>query len=60
MPGSTGTKSKSKTWNDKGWQKVVVCIVSDGRSKIHPRTLACIQKRAFLPSQPPLNPWFDG
>ena len=38
------TKSRSKTWSTTGWQKVVVCIVSDGRAKINPRTLAVIQK----------------
>ncbi|KAL7417182.1 glycosyltransferase family 2 protein [Mrakia frigida] len=38
------TKSRSKTWSNTGWQKVVVCVVSDGRTKVHPRTLAVIQK----------------
>ncbi|OZJ01874.1 hypothetical protein BZG36_05276 [Bifiguratus adelaidae] len=33
------TRNKSKTWGPDGWQKVVVCIVSDGRAKIHPRVL---------------------
>ncbi|KAI8911759.1 chitin synthase-domain-containing protein [Gorgonomyces haynaldii] len=33
-------KKKSQTWGLDGWQKVVVCIVSDGRSKINKRTLA--------------------
>ncbi|PSR90630.1 class 2 chitin synthase [Coniella lustricola] len=32
-------RSKSRTWGEHGWQKIVVCIVSDGREKIHPRTL---------------------
>ncbi|KAJ3409910.1 Chitin synthase, class 2 [Chytriomyces hyalinus] len=32
-------RSRSATWGDQGWQKVVICIVSDGRTKIHPRTL---------------------
>ncbi|OCH95669.1 chitin synthase [Obba rivulosa] len=32
-------RSKSKTWGANGWQKVVVCVVSDGRSKINKRTL---------------------
>ncbi|EHA47318.1 chitin synthase 2 [Pyricularia oryzae 70-15] len=32
-------RSKSRTWGENGWQKIVVCIVSDGREKIHPRTL---------------------
>ncbi|KAL0944571.1 chitin synthase 2 [Colletotrichum truncatum] len=33
------SRSRSRTWGDQGWQKIVVCIVSDGREKIHPRTL---------------------
>ncbi|KAL1924501.1 uncharacterized protein VTP21DRAFT_4155 [Calcarisporiella thermophila] len=33
------TRDRSRTWGKDGWKKVVVCIVSDGRSKIHPRTL---------------------
>ncbi|OZJ04234.1 Chitin synthase 1 [Bifiguratus adelaidae] len=33
------THHRSRTWGENAWQKVVVCIVSDGRSKIHPRTL---------------------
>lgn len=33
------SRSKSRTWGDTGWQKIVVAIVSDGREKIHPRTL---------------------
>ncbi|KAF8748992.1 Chitin synthase [Rhizoctonia solani] len=36
-------RSKSKTWGPEGWKKVVVCIVSDGRSKINQRTLKVIQ-----------------
>ncbi|CAK7211211.1 Chitin synthase, class 2 [Sporothrix eucalyptigena] len=32
-------RNKSRTWGEFGWQKIVVCIVSDGREKIHPRTL---------------------
>jgi chitin synthase len=32
-------RSKSRTWGEHGWQKIVVCIVSDGRQKVHPRTL---------------------
>ncbi|OZJ04329.1 hypothetical protein BZG36_02372 [Bifiguratus adelaidae] len=32
-------RSKSKTWGMDGWQKIVVCIVADGRSKINPRVL---------------------
>jgi len=32
-------RSKSKMWGPEGWKKVVVCVVSDGRSKINKRTL---------------------
>ncbi|KAJ1680152.1 hypothetical protein EV182_000584, partial [Spiromyces aspiralis] len=30
-------RTRSKTWGEDAWKKVVVCIVSDGRAKIHPR-----------------------
>ncbi|KAK0665246.1 family 2 putative glycosyltransferase [Cercophora samala] len=33
------SRNKSRTWGETGWQKIVVCVVSDGREKIHPRTL---------------------
>ncbi|PFH52304.1 glycosyltransferase family 2 protein [Amanita thiersii Skay4041] len=33
------TRTRSKTWGPEGWKKVVVCVVSDGRSKINKRTL---------------------
>ncbi|XBW35214.1 hypothetical protein QEN19_000777 [Hanseniaspora menglaensis] len=33
-------KTNSKTWGPDAWKKIVVSIVSDGRSKIHPRSLA--------------------
>ncbi|KAK4055626.1 hypothetical protein OIV83_000172 [Microbotryomycetes sp. JL201] len=32
-------RKRSKTWGEHSWKKVVVCIVSDGRAKINPRTL---------------------
>ncbi|KAI0348109.1 chitin synthase [Trametopsis cervina] len=32
-------RNKSKMWGSEGWKKVVVCVVSDGRSKINKRTL---------------------
>ncbi|KAJ3744512.1 chitin synthase-domain-containing protein [Lentinula detonsa] len=32
-------RSKSKTWGSEGWKKVVVCVVSDGHSKINKRAL---------------------
>ncbi|KAF3152103.1 Chitin synthase, class 2 [Orbilia oligospora] len=33
------SRSKSRVWGKDGWQKIVVCIVADGRKKIHPRVL---------------------
>lgn len=33
------SRTKSRTWGENGWQKIVVCIVADGRIKVHPRTL---------------------
>ncbi|TIB12944.1 hypothetical protein E3P92_02430 [Wallemia ichthyophaga] len=36
------SRGRSKTWGDEGWKKVVVVIISDGRQKIHSRTLATI------------------
>ncbi|SCU96483.1 LAME_0F16402g1_1 [Lachancea meyersii CBS 8951] len=35
-------KKNSSTWGSDAWKKIVVCIVSDGRSKIHERSLALI------------------
>jgi len=32
-------RNKSRTWGPQGWEKIVVCIISDGRQKVHPRTL---------------------
>jgi len=32
------SRAKSKTWGAEAWKKVVVCVVSDGRGKINPRT----------------------
>lgn len=32
-------RDRSSTWGTEGWKKVVVCIVSDGRSKVNKRTL---------------------
>jgi len=32
-------RNRSKMWGSEGWKKVVVCIVSDGRSKVNKRTL---------------------
>ncbi|KAI8339622.1 chitin synthase 1 [Chlamydoabsidia padenii] len=36
------TRERSKTWGVEGWKKVTVCIVSDGRNKINPRTLSLL------------------
>lgn len=33
------SRTKSRTWGEDGWEKIVVCIISDGRAKVHPRTL---------------------
>lgn len=33
------SRSKSRTWGEHGWQKIVVCVVADGRQKVNPRTL---------------------
>ncbi|KAB8349785.1 hypothetical protein FH972_023799 [Carpinus fangiana] len=33
------SRSKSRTWGKDGWEKIVVCIIADGRQKVHPRTL---------------------
>ncbi|EWC48492.1 chitin synthase C [Drechslerella stenobrocha 248] len=35
-------RTRSATWGDEGWKKIVVCIVSDGRMKINPRTRSCL------------------
>ncbi|KAF9994412.1 Chitin synthase, class 1 [Entomortierella chlamydospora] len=33
------TRDRSRVWGPDSWKKVVVCIVSDGRTKVNPRTL---------------------
>lgn len=33
------SRAKSRIWGKDGWQKIVVCIISDGRQKVNPRTL---------------------
>ena len=35
-------RDRSKTWGKDAWKKVVVCIVSDGRQEINPRTLSVV------------------
>jgi chitin synthase len=32
------TKAKDSQWGENGWKKIVVCVVSDGRQKIDPKT----------------------
>lgn len=36
------TRNHSKTWGKDAWKKIVVCVVSDGRAKINPRTRAVL------------------
>ncbi|KDQ55846.1 glycosyltransferase family 2 protein [Jaapia argillacea MUCL 33604] len=36
------SRKNSRTWGQDAWKKVVVCIVADGRKKIHPRVLDCL------------------
>ncbi|KAF8876664.1 chitin synthase-domain-containing protein [Infundibulicybe gibba] len=33
----------SKKWGEEPWKKIVVCIVSDGRAKVHKETLQALQ-----------------
>ncbi|KAL8338184.1 hypothetical protein RB601_006539 [Gaeumannomyces tritici] len=35
-------RPESKTWGKEAWKKIVVCVVSDGRAKINPRTRALL------------------
>ena len=35
-------RTSSKTWGAEAWKKIVVCVVSDGRAKINPRTRAVL------------------
>lgn len=35
-------RPNSKTWGQDAWKKIVVCVVSDGRAKINPRTKALL------------------
>ena len=35
-------RNSSKTWGKEAWKKIVVCVVSDGRAKINPRTRAVL------------------
>ncbi|BDD60081.1 hypothetical protein MAP00_005244 [Monascus purpureus] len=36
------SRSNSKTWGKDSWKKIVVCVISDGRAKINPRTRAVL------------------
>ncbi|TVY32041.1 Chitin synthase C, partial [Lachnellula subtilissima] len=36
------SRKDSKTWGKDAWKKIVVCVVSDGRGKINPRTRAVL------------------
>ena len=36
------SRKDSKTWGKEAWKKIVVCVVSDGRAKINPRTRAVL------------------
>merc|ERR1712072_878035 len=33
------SRDRSSTWGPKSWEKIVVCIVADGRQKVHKRVL---------------------
>ncbi|KAJ3208468.1 Chitin synthase, class 2, partial [Dinochytrium kinnereticum] len=35
-------RSRSSTWGEQGWKSCVICIVSDGRTKINPRVLSVL------------------
>ncbi|KAJ3258048.1 Chitin synthase, class 1 [Boothiomyces macroporosus] len=35
-------KRNADTWGPDGWQKIVICVVADGRTKINSKTLAVI------------------
>ncbi|ODQ65186.1 family 2 glycosyltransferase, partial [Nadsonia fulvescens var. elongata DSM 6958] len=36
------SRRKSRVWGKNGWQKIVVCIMADGRFHTHPRVLDCL------------------
>ena len=33
------SRNRSRVWGKDGWKKIVVCIVADGRTKVHPGVL---------------------
>ncbi|KAJ7045457.1 glycosyltransferase family 2 protein [Mycena alexandri] len=50
------TRKSSQTWGPDAWKKVVVCIVADGRKKVHPRVLDCLTLLGvYQPGGPMLN-----
>ncbi|KAJ6499356.1 chitin synthase [Mycena sanguinolenta] len=50
------TRKNSQTWGPEAWKKVVVCIVADGRKKVHPRVLDCLTLLGvYQPGGPMLN-----
>ncbi|KAJ7703253.1 glycosyltransferase family 2 protein [Mycena rosella] len=50
------TRKNSQTWGPDAWKKVVVCIVADGRRKVHPRVLDCLTLLGvYQPGGPMLN-----
>ncbi|KAJ7462232.1 glycosyltransferase family 2 protein [Mycena galericulata] len=50
------TRKNSQTWGPDAWKKVVVCIVADGRKKVHPRVLDCLTLLGvYQPGGPMLN-----
>ncbi|KAJ3348448.1 Chitin synthase, class 1 [Entophlyctis luteolus] len=36
------SKRNAKVWGPEGWKKIVVCVIADGRTKIHRRTLTVL------------------
>lgn len=36
------SRNSSKMWGKEAWKKILVCVVSDGRAKINPRTRAVL------------------
>ncbi|PFH49780.1 glycosyltransferase family 2 protein [Amanita thiersii Skay4041] len=36
------SRKNSQTWGPNSWEKVVVCIIADGRKKVHQRVLDCL------------------
>ncbi|KAF8210175.1 chitin synthase-domain-containing protein [Mycena galopus ATCC 62051] len=51
------SRKNSRTWmGAEAWKQVVVCIVADGRKKVHPRVLDCLTLLGvFQPGGPMVN-----